>query len=107
MILGVGIDILDISRMERPMQSRRFRERVFTANELKYLSGRGIESAAGVFCAKEAVAKAMGIGIFEALKTVEITHTPAGQPMVARPAGFFLSVTHSKSTAAAVAIWSE
>ena len=107
MILGVGIDLLDIARIERPMRNKRFRERVFTAEELEYLSERGAESAAGLFCAKEAVAKALGIGIFQALKIVEITHTPTGQPVVSKPRGIMISITHTRTTAAAVAIWGE
>lgn len=94
--------MLEVSRMERPMQSKRFRERVFTAAELEYLSGRSLQSAAGLLCAKEALAKAMGISIFTALKTVEIGHTPEGRPIVIKPGGFEVSITHTKGIAAAV-----
>jgi holo-[acyl-carrier protein] synthase len=99
----IGIDMLEIARMERPMQSKRFRERVFTAGELDYIAGRGVKSAAGLFCAKEALAKAMGVSIFAALKTVEIVHTSDGKPIVLKPEGFVVSITHTKGIAAAVA----
>ena len=100
----IGIDLLEISRMERPMRSRRFRERVFTERELDYLSGRGLRSAAGLFCAKEALAKAMGVNICAALKLIEIGHTPEGRPVVLRPEGFEVSITHTNGIAAAAAV---
>ena len=105
MIRGVGIDLLDISRIERPMKSRRFRERVFTVGELEYLSARGAESAAGLFCAKEAIAKAMGVSVMKILKTVEITHAGDGRPVVLTPENISISITHTATTAAAVAVW--
>lgn len=100
----IGIDMLDIARMERPMRNKRFREKVFSANELDYISERGLKSAAGIFCAKEAVAKAMGIGIFNALSMVEIGHNKAGAPFVLRPDGWAVSITHTETVAAAVAV---
>lgn len=96
--------MLDVVRMERPMRSKRFREKVFSAAELEYLSDRGIKSAAGLFCAKEAVAKAMGVSIFDALKAIEIGHTTAGAPVVLQPAGYSVSITHTETVAAAVAV---
>src|SRR5918996_5324405 len=61
---GVGIDLLDVTRLERALERRpRLAERVFTEAEREYAAGRarpGMHLAAR-FCAKEAVAKALGL----------------------------------------------
>lgn len=64
MILGIGVDIVDISRIERALAQHgdRFRDRVFTAREIVYceeLARRG-ERYATRFAAKEAARKAIG-----------------------------------------------
>jgi holo-[acyl-carrier protein] synthase len=63
MILGVGVDIVDIWRLKDVSQG--FLERVYTPDELAGLSAadeRRTEQLAGMFAAKEAVAKALGCG---------------------------------------------
>jgi holo-[acyl-carrier protein] synthase len=64
MILGIGVDIVDISRIERALAQHgdRFRDRVFTPREIVYceeLIRRG-ERYATRFAAKEAARKAIG-----------------------------------------------
>lgn len=124
MILGVGIDLCDIERMGRAVKKERFVDRVFapaeaervrTASEL-----RRPELAAGLFAAKEAVAKALGTG-FDGFGTadVEIVPDAAGRPRCTlrrgaleranalaegRPFGVWVSITHEKGFAAATAI---
>ena len=59
---GVGIDLLDIERLERALERRpALAERLFTAAERDYAAGRGRpgQHLAARFCAKEAVAKAL------------------------------------------------
>ncbi|MCL2083968.1 MAG: holo-ACP synthase [Oscillospiraceae bacterium] len=115
---GIGIDMLDIGRMERPMRSPRFVERVFTEGERRYLESRTknkgsrayIECAAGLFCAKEAVTKALGVGLLSVpLHSVEIVHEPGGRPAVLLHAPLsgrvHLTITHTASVAAAAAVW--
>ena len=65
MIIGVGIDSLRIARMENAVKREAFLNRVFTENERRYLNGKYLaaQSAAGMFCAKEAVLKALSLGI--------------------------------------------
>ena len=61
---GVGIDLLDVARLERALQRRpRLAERVFTEAEREYAAGRPRPAMhlAARFCAKEAVAKALGL----------------------------------------------
>jgi holo-[acyl-carrier protein] synthase len=64
MIVGIGVDIIDISRLERALQvhGHRFRDRIFTAREIEYCekSFRRAERYATRFAAKEAARKAFG-----------------------------------------------
>lgn len=66
MVIGVGVDIVEIERikaaLENPKTGRRFRERVFTAGEIAYCDRRrrSYESFAARFAAKEATIKALG-----------------------------------------------
>lgn len=61
---AVGIDLLEIDRLERALERRpRLAERLFTAAERAYASSRARpgQHLAARFCAKEAVAKALGL----------------------------------------------
>jgi len=66
MILGIGVDIIDVERIEaalaHPNTGARFRARVFTDGEVAYCSRRrnAAESFAARFAAKEAMMKALG-----------------------------------------------
>lgn len=64
MILRTGVDLIEISRIEEAItrHGARYLERVYTAAEREQL-GASVESLAGRFAAKEAVAKALGSGI--------------------------------------------
>ena len=62
--MGVGLDLLEIERMERALARRpRLAERLFTAAEREYAAGkaRPAQHLAARFCAKEAVAKALSL----------------------------------------------
>lgn len=68
-IVGTGVDIIEVERVERaltrPATGARFRMRVFTAGEIAYCESRGrprYQSYAARFAAKEAAMKAMGTG---------------------------------------------
>src|SRR5918999_3290055 len=61
---GVGIDLLDVGRFERVLERRpRLAGRVFTGAEREYSASRARPAMhlAARFCAKEAVAKALGL----------------------------------------------
>ena len=66
MILGVGVDIIDVERiqaaLDHPQTGERFRARVFTPDEIAYCMRRrhAAESFAARFAAKEAMMKALG-----------------------------------------------
>lgn len=85
MIFGVGCDILLISRIVGLLE-KSGRERVFTPHELEYIYSRGrgaLQSAAGIFAAKEALLKSLGLGVLSVkMADIEIRHEPSGQPVV-------------------------
>ncbi len=64
MIVGIGVDIVDIARLERSLSQfgNRFRDRVFTPREIAYceIVARKAERFATRFAAKEAARKAIG-----------------------------------------------
>jgi holo-[acyl-carrier protein] synthase len=83
MNLRTGVDLIEISRIEEVVSrhGKHYLERIYTPAELE-LCGKRIESLAGRFAAKEAVAKALGCGIGEVdWKEIEILddelHAPA------------------------------
>ena len=88
MILGLGIDICDISRIENTLSrfGNRFKKRCFTSNEIKKCSS--IQNSAACFAkrfaSKEAVAKAIGTGIKKGVnwKNIEIINLKSGKPKV-------------------------
>ena len=113
---GIGIDLLEIARLERALRRYpRLAERVFTSGEREYAAARrrpGRHLAAR-FAAKEAVVKALGAPGGFGLREVEVR---AGEPPQVRLAGWAaelaerrnvsvsISLTHSREHAAAVAI---
>ena len=64
MILRTGVDLIEIARIEEVVSrhGKHYLERIYTPAELE-LCGKRVESLAGRFAAKEAVAKALGCGI--------------------------------------------
>jgi len=110
---GVGIDLLEIDRLERALERHpRLAERVFTAAEREYAAARARPGRhlAARFAAKEAVVKALGLGGF-GLREIEVL---AGEPPTIRLSGraaaaagdrrVDISLTHSRDNAAAVAV---
>ncbi len=87
MIIGVGTDIVSVARVEKACEKESFLRAVYTEQEQTYARSRGkgeIETLAGMFAAKEAVAKALGTGFNGFfVKDIEILHNEAGQPQVA------------------------
>lgn len=99
MIIGIGVDIIEIERVRRAVDKAAFRERVFTPAEIEYCEARGKSSAqsfAGRFAAKEAILKALGTGLRGGtLKELEIVNNDLGCPM-ARLSGFFKELADEK-----------
>jgi holo-[acyl-carrier protein] synthase len=82
-ILGLGVDICEIERMERALERHpTMRERVFTPEEIAYCDSkaRPAESYAGRFAAREATVKALGGYRGRGWQDISVTRGPAGAP---------------------------
>jgi holo-[acyl-carrier protein] synthase len=110
----IGLDLLEIDRLERALERHpRLAERLFTDAEREYAAahGRPGQHLAARFCAKEAVAKAMGIERGWVWRDIEVVAT-RGAPEVrlhGRAAELAtgpvkISLTHTQTTAGAVAV---
>ena len=114
---SVGVDLLEIDRLERALERRpRLAERLFTDSERLYAASRARpgQHLAARFCAKEAVAKALGLDAWS-FRDVEVIPADGGGPEVrlsgraaarATALGVRVSVslTHTREQAAAVAV---
>lgn len=115
-VTGIGLDLLEIERLERALDRRpRLAERLFTEGERAYAArqGRPARHLAARFCAKEAVAKALGLTGWR-FTDVEVVGG-AGAPTVrlsgsaaarARELAVtpLVSLTHERSMAGAAAV---
>ena len=112
----VGIDLLEIERLESALSRRpRLAERLFTEGERAYAAGRKRPAMhlAARFCAKEAVAKALGLTGWS-FRDVEVVATDAAPEVrlsgsvAARAAELggelAISLTHTDDVAGAVAV---
>lgn len=122
MIVGIGIDLVEIERIKRAAERRgeRFLGRIYTPVEVEYCKSmkRSEQHLAGRWAAKEAAAKALGTGIFGSIRfrDIEITNDEKGKPLLAltgdaaRIAGelgaarFHVSIAHSDTHATAVVV---
>jgi holo-[acyl-carrier protein] synthase len=118
-ILGLGVDICEIGRMERAIARHpTLRERVFTPEERAYCDSkaRPAESYAGRFAAREAVIKALGGYKGRRWQDISVTRTGAGAPRVRLDGNakvradalgvedVLVSFTHEKTSAVAFAL---
>ena len=122
MIVGTGIDIAEVERIEQTIArfGGRFKERVFTADEIRYCESKAnkAERYAARFAAKEAGMKAIGTGWSRGVRwqDIEVRRLPGGRPTVVfhgKAGEFFaklggvrahLSITHTKESAMAYVI---
>lgn len=87
MIAGTGVDIIEVARIEQALarHADRFLSRMFTPGEIAYC-GDGDQRArrlAARFAAKEAVLKALGLGLREVKWTdAEVIHDTLGKPSI-------------------------
>ncbi len=122
MILGLGIDLIETSRIQDSLDrfKDRFLNRVFLPGEIDYCQAMKFPARhlAARFAAKEAVSKAFGTGIGRSLgwKDIEVRRRETGEPYLvlhgkgAQMAGLrgmdgsLLSLTHHETSAAAVVV---
>jgi holo-[acyl-carrier protein] synthase len=123
MILGIGIDICRIERVQRFLEryGERFTRRCFTPAEIVQCEhfNRSAERFAGCIAAKEAASKALGTGWRRGVhwKNFEVAHEPSGKPVLrvhGRAAelasqmgvkNVVVSLTHDAGVAAATVIF--
>lgn len=122
MVLGLGTDLIEISRVQQSLDrfGERFLQKVFTDIEVEYCQRKkhAAESFASRFAAKEAGAKALGTGISRGIswKEIEVRREPGERPTLhlsGRAAeralsmgvrNIQLSLTHSRDVAMAVVV---
>lgn len=115
MVKGVGTDIVEIERIKNARKS--FFKSVYTDREMSKLHGNRYNSLAGMFAAKEAVAKALGTGFMGFVpRDIEIVQDEMGKPFCFLNNGaqkrldeigatkVFISISHSKENAVALAV---
>lgn len=102
--MKIGTDIVEISRMEKSLESEHFKTKVFTQNEIAHC--KRAESFAGLFAGKEAYLKALGIGIDRTLNEIEILHDEKGKPYLNGVENSDISISHDGDYAiATVILW--
>ncbi|MDR1688378.1 MAG: holo-ACP synthase [Clostridiales bacterium] len=133
MILGLGTDIIEISRIKTACERERFIKRCFTEEEAalfangKFTEGEAalfangkFQSVAGNFAAKEAAAKALGTGFSGfSLSDIEVLRDERGKPIINLFNGakkvfetlgakhIYVSISHCENYASAVVIIEE
>jgi holo-[acyl-carrier protein] synthase len=86
LIIGVGVDVLDIRRIGRLVQKfpEKFVEKIWTPQELEFCQTRNkyVESLAKMFSLKEAVLKAISDVSGVRWHDVEVLHDARGKPLI-------------------------
>lgn len=88
MIVGTGIDIAEVPRIQRAIErfGDRFVQRIFTSGEIRYCDSKAnrMERYAARFAAKEAAMKALGTGWNHGVRwrDCEVTRLPGGRPTI-------------------------
>ncbi|MBP2098726.1 holo-ACP synthase [Enterococcus rivorum] len=108
MIKGIGIDIVELSRIEKIVSEKSsFVKRVLTDKELILFESlsyrRQVEFLAGRFACKEAFSKALGTGIGSVgFQDIEILKERSGAPKVTKSphsGSVFVSISHTDTIA--------
>jgi holo-[acyl-carrier protein] synthase len=119
-VIGIGIDLVDIDRFRASLErTPSMRTRLFTAVELEYVAPKAdpIPSLAARFAAREAVMKALGVGLgafgfhdvwveraASGVPSLMVTAAAADLASAAGVTTWHLSLTHSDHVAAAYVI---
>jgi len=115
MIIGIGIDIIDIRRIEKIIikYGDRFIKKCFLQTEIQRSENRRntIESYAKRYAAKEACAKALGTGLARGVywKDIEVSNNNLGKPIIIlhNKAAKILNQISSKNTRIEVSLSDE
>lgn len=114
---SIGIDLVEIKRIETSMKNTRFLNRLLGKSEYTQLKKRGFppRSVAVNFCAKEAFLKSLGKGLGDInLTEIELLRKENGQPylklgknalnLVDEGIKFSVSATHTENYASVVVL---
>jgi holo-[acyl-carrier protein] synthase len=125
MVVGVGIDIIEVARIRAAVErfGDRFLKRILRPPEIEYCRAFSDSAPhlAARFAAKEAISKAFGTGIGAALgwADMEVANHSSGQPyLILHDAGaallasrgggtIHLSLSHTANYGTAVAVWDQ
>ena len=124
MIIGTGVDIIEISRIQAAIErnGERFLTRVFTAGEQAYCQARQLSAMhyAGRFAAKEAAFKALGTGWTGNIRWIDVeVEATGGAPRLKLQGGalarfqslggvhLHLTISHSRDYAVAIVIFED
>ena len=89
MIIGTGIDIAEVPRIQQSIErfGNRFLQRIYTEGEIRYCDSKAnrMERYAARFAAKEAAMKALGTGWSHGVRwrDCEVARLPGGRPTIA------------------------
>lgn len=111
MIIGIGTDIIEISRIKKVNKDHRLAKRILSDEELaKYMNLkndlRKTEFLAGRFAVKEAYSKALGSGIGKniAFKEIKCLNDSNGKPSIADDRRAHVSISHAEEYAVATVV---
>ena len=121
MIVGIGIDIIEVERVGSKIKNANgFRAKVFSTGEISFCESRTNkpEHYAARFAAKEAFLKAIGMGLTTSyeLNEIEVVSDASGKPSIDLKGNFltlaneqnwnriYLSISHVKAMACAVVV---
>lgn len=112
MIYGIGCDIVDIHRFEKYIDNNKRLEKLYTKRELDEFykisnHRRKLEFLAGRFAVKEAMSKALGVGISKdfSFHDVEVKKDEFGKPYIEyKDFHTHLTISHTDSTVVAFII---
>ena len=123
MIIGIGVDIIEVSRIKESHKQygNRFLNRVFTEDEIAYcmeFKGNEFVHLAARFAVKEAFSKAIGTGLTQGfkLKEVSVKNKATGEPEIILSGSLFekygnykthVTISHTATNAVAVIIMEE
>ncbi len=118
-MIGIGIDLVEISRFQNSIAKSGFLQRCFCKSEIEYYQkSKKITYLAGRFAVKEATVKALGTGLIQGLAftDIEVIKLPSGAPnIVLRDKAFelacslnikkwFVSISHTPNYATAIVL---
>lgn len=114
--MNIGIDSVEIPRIQKSLEIKGFLERVFSAEEIEFFKSRKMraECIAANFAVKEAFSKALGTGIRGfSLSEISTLRDELGAPYLklsgkaleaAKGLSFKVSITHTKDVATAIVL---